>query len=92
MGNIVSNMSAVNTRIGLIVSLKIVTGPDGRKELLKPEYTFTWCTRPGTLTDSYATIAVEDFNGRRELWKNPSDYDNMVSSYRRVKEATGIED
>ena len=42
--------------------------------------------------DSYATIAVEDFNGRRELWKNPSDYDNMVSSYRRVKEATGIED
>ena len=92
LGNIVSNMSAVNTRIGLIAKLRIVTGVDGCKELIGPEYTFTWCTRPGTLTDSYATVAVEDFTGHRDLWKNPSDYDNMISSYRRVKEATGIED
>lgn len=90
LGNIVSNMSATNTQVGLIATLKIVTDADGSKRLLPPEYTFTWCTRPGTLTDSYATIMVEDFIGKRDLWKNPADYDNMIRSWRRVSEATGI--
>lgn len=92
MGNVISNMSAVNTRIGLIVTLKIVTDLFGRRELLEPELTLTWCTRPGTLTKSYSTIPVKDFIGRKELWISSSDYDNMISSYNRVRSVTGIKD
>lgn len=92
MGNVISNMSAVNTRIGLIVTLKIVTDLFGRRELLEPELTLTWCTKPGTLTKSYSTIPVKDFIGRKELWISSSDYDNMISSYNRVRSVTGIKD
>lgn len=92
LGNAISNMSARNTRIGLAVVLRIVTEFWGSRRMLDPEYILTWCTRPGTLTDSYATIPVRDFLGKRDLWKDPSDYDNMEQSYRRVKEACGIED
>ncbi len=92
MGNVVSNMSAVNTRIGMVVTLKIVTDIFGRRELLEPELTLTWCTRPGTLTGSYSTIPVKDFIGKRDLWMAKDDYDNMVSSYNRVRTITGIKD
>ncbi|MCR5463177.1 MAG: CapA family protein [Bacteroidales bacterium] len=92
LGNIVSNMSATNTQVGLITKLMIVTDEDGNKRLLKPKFIFTWCTRPGSLTDSYATIPVRDFISKRSLWKNKADYDNMIRSYERVKAATRIVD
>ena len=92
LGNAVSNMSAENTRVGMAVILKIETGFTGTRRILEPEYILTWCTRPGTLTDSYATIPVKEFLGKRNLWKDPSDYDEMVRSYGRVKAKTGIID
>lgn len=92
LGNIVSNMSATNTQVGMIASLSIVTDEDGVKTMLPPRFTFTWCTRPGTFTDSYATVPVKDFIDKKELWKRPADHDNMVRSYQRVKAQTGIED
>ncbi len=92
LGNIVSNMSATNTQVGMIASLRIVTDEDGVKTMLPPRLTFTWCTRPGTLTDSYSTVPVKDFIDKKELWKRPADHDNMVRSYLRVKSQTGIED
>ena len=92
LGNIVSNMSATNTQVGLIASLRIVTDEDGVKTMLPPRLTFTWCTRPGTLTDSYSTVPVKDFIDKKDLWKRPADHDNMVRSYLRVKSQTGIED
>ncbi|MBR5175930.1 MAG: CapA family protein [Bacteroidales bacterium] len=92
LGNIVSNMSATNTQVGMIACLSIVTDEDGVKTMLPPRLIFTWCTRPGTLTDSYATVPVKDFIDKKELWKRPADHDNMVRSYLRVKAQTGIED
>ena len=85
-------MSATNTQVGLITILRIVTDENGDKRLLKPQFVYTWCTRPGTLTDSYSTIPVRAFIGKRHLWKNPSDYDNMIRSYERVKATTGLND
>lgn len=92
LGNIVSNMSATNTQVGMIASLRIVTDEDGVKTMLPPRLTFTWCTRPGTLTDSYSTVPVKDFIDKKDFWKRPADHDNMVRSYLRVKSQTGIED
>ncbi len=91
LGNAVSNMSARNTRLELMVTLRLVRESDGSCRMLSPVSEFLWCTLPGTLTDSYATIAVKDYIGKRDLWKNPSDYDNMIETYNRVKVETGIE-
>ena len=93
MGNAVSNMSAENTRLELAVVLRFVNNRWAKtKTMLEPELRFLWCTRPGTLTDSYATIFVKDWTDRRSEWKSPSDYDNMMETYERVKVLTGVED
>lgn len=92
LGNAVSNMSAKNTRIELAVKLIFTRDWNGDLKMLKPEITYLWCTLPGKLTDSYATIAVEDYIGRRDMWKDPSDYDNMIATYINVKNITNLRD
>lgn len=90
LGNAVSNMSAPNTRLGLIVTVRIERDINGDTRMLEPKAEFLWCTLPDKLTDSFMTIAVADYKDRRELWKLPADYDNMLVTLERVKKATGI--
>lgn len=92
MGNAVSNMSAVNTRLELAVTVRIVRNGKDHAIMHGPELEFLWCTLPGTLTASYTTIPVRDYIGKRDLWIDPSDYDNMIATLRRVMKATGIKD
>ena len=92
LGNAVSNMSAANTQLELAVELKFARSPQGDVSMLRPSVTFLWCSLPGRFTDSYATLEVHRFLGRRSLWKSPYDYDKMISTYNRVKSETGIRD
>lgn len=93
LGNAVSNMSVTNSRLELAVTLKFVNDRvEKTTKMLEPELAFMWCTLPGTLTDSYATIFVKEWANRRDDWLTPSDFDNMIETYGRVKAATGIED
>ncbi|MBR1573708.1 MAG: CapA family protein [Bacteroidales bacterium] len=92
LGNAVSNMSAPNTRLELAVTLRFVLRPWDSPRMLAPRLDFLWCTLPGRLTDNYRTLCVRDWIGRREAWMQPSDYDNMLSTYERVKTVTGIQD
>lgn len=92
LGNIISNMSARNTRIGLIVTLRIAVSENRDCTLLEPEYTFTWCARPGAISDSYKTVPVREWMSKEYEWKNENDYIDMSSSYERVKTKTGISD
>ncbi len=91
MGNAVSNMTARNTRLELAVQFKAVRDWRGEKKIIGPDLVFLWCTVPGMLEDNYSTIPVEEYLGKRELWKTPSDYDNMTETLDRVKKETGIE-
>lgn len=92
LGNAVSNMSATNTRIELMLHLRIIRGTDGEIVLSDPEAEYLWCTLPGRLTDSYATISVREWLPNRDAWIEPADYDNMVATYDRVRTATGVPD
>lgn len=93
LGNAVSNMSIINSRLELAVTLRFVNDPvSGEKKMLEPQVDYMWCTLPGMLTDSYATIYVKEWANRRDDWLTPSDFDNMIETWRRVKAATGIED
>lgn len=93
LGNAVSNMSIINSRLELAVTLRFVHDSiTGEKTMLEPQIDFMWCTLPGMLTDSYATIYVKEWANRRDDWLTPSDFDNMMDTWRRVKAATGIED
>ena len=90
VGNAVSNMSAPNTRLELAVSILIERDITGEVRMLEPEAEYLWCTLPGKLTDSFMTIAVDDWIGKRDCWKEPADYDNMMVTLERVQGKTGV--
>lgn len=87
IGNAVSNMSARNTRLELAVTLKFQR-KDMEKTMLEAEERWMWCTLPGMLFPGYATIFVDEWEGRREQWLNTGDYDNMIETLSRVKKAS----
>ena len=91
IGNVMSNMSARNTRLGMTVTLKFVSDPaSGDMRMLEPELMFTWCCLPGMIGEGYSTIFVKEWAGRRDDWLTPSDFDNMTATLDRVRAATGI--
>lgn len=85
LGNMVSNMSAANTQLGLMATIRIVREPSGDITMLPLKITHLWCSRPGGLTDSYTVIPVEEFIEKRHLWLNDWDYQKMVTTYERVR-------
>lgn len=85
LGNAVSNMSAENTQLGLMVTLNIVRYSNGDLEMLQPSFKYIWCSRPGGYNDSYTVIPVEEFLDKREQWHGKWDYEKMVKTYNRIK-------
>ncbi len=90
LGNAVSNMSAENTQLELMATIRIVRESDGDLKMLPLELKYLWCSRPGGYNDSYTVIPVAEFMDRKDEWANTSDYWNMVITYERVKKETGI--
>ncbi|MBP5549194.1 MAG: CapA family protein [Bacteroidales bacterium] len=90
LGNAVSNMSLINTRLELAATISLSRTFLGEVKFLGIHLDWLWCTLPGKLTDSYKTVVIKEYEGKRDLWKDPSDYDNMIESLKRVAKATGI--
>lgn len=91
LGNAVSNMSARNTQLELMVTARIIRDTKGQTRIETPELTFLWCSRPGGFNNGYTVIPIEEYMDRRDMWQSDWDYLNMVETYERVKKATGIE-
>ena len=92
LGNAVSNMSADNTQIELMATVKITRDENGDPQLLPIEFTYLWCSRPGGYTDTYMVLPVEEFIGTRESWTGKWEYDKMIKTYHHVINETGIKD
>ncbi len=91
LGNAVSNMSATNTQIGLMATIRIVRQGSGDLKVLPLELEYLWCSRPGGYSNSYTVIPVKEYTGRQNEWQNPADYFRMTAALERVSKETGIE-
>lgn len=92
LGNAVSNMSAPDTQLELMATISLVRDHDGSIRLLKPAFTYLWCSLPGGYNDSYTVIPVAEFIGSRNKWQGSWEYDKMMATYKRVLETSGIPD
>lgn len=88
LGNAVSNMSARNTQLEYLATLRIVRKGNGDIEMLPVELTWLWCSRPGGFNAGYTVIPIEEYIGRKDEWTGTWDYDKMMSTYMDVKEKT----
>lgn len=92
LGNMLSNMSAKNTQLGLMAWIRIIRDSEGNTRIPAPEYTYIWCSRPGGYDNGYTIIPVSSFIGKRDMWLGAWDYDKMMTTLERVMNATGIKD
>lgn len=92
LGNTVSNMSAINTQLGLMAEVTIIRKLNGRISVLPVEFTYLWCSRPGEYSSSYTVLPVHLMKACKEDWIDRNSYDKMISTYQRVSETTGIKD
>lgn len=92
LGNAISNMSAANTQIELMATLKIVRKHNGTIRVLPLEYTYLWSSRPGGYGSHYTILPVKDQIGKSSDWMGKWEYDKMISTYNRVLKETGVKD
>lgn len=92
LGNAVSNMSAANTQLELMVKVRIIREGRRIRKMLPPEFTYLWCSRPGGYCGSFTVLPVSMFAGTRETWQGPWEYDKMMTTYERVRRITGIKE
>jgi len=90
IGNAVSNMSAKNTQLELMVTLTLIKYPDGSLKALEPTWDWLWCSLPGKLCNNYKTIKVKDYWEKRDEWISPWEYDKMISTWNEMMIETGL--
>jgi hypothetical protein len=78
-------MSAANTQLELMATIKIVRHCNGDLILLPLELEYLWCSRPGGFNEYHTVVPVAEYIGKEELWANSYDYDKMISTYERVR-------
>lgn len=83
LGNALSNQNDLPARLEAAATFKIVIPKDDKPQLLSPSFTYLWCTKPGMVEDSYATVPV---TLSADHWRVPKDYENMQNTYTRLKE------
>jgi poly-gamma-glutamate synthesis protein (capsule biosynthesis protein) len=93
LGNLISNMSAPDTQIGLMATVKIVRRLNGSVFALPMEFTYLWTSRPGGYySNSYTIIPVKHGMAHPEEWHGKWEYDKMCATFARVAETTGIQE
>ena len=91
LGNAVSNMSATNTQMGLMATIRLIRQENGDIRIQPLEMEYLWCSRPGGFATDYIVIPVRDYIGKSDKWLNQSDYHKMIATYERVRKETGIQ-
>ena len=83
LGNALSNQNDLNSRLELALTLRVVLEEDRAPRLLEPAFEYIWCTKPGMVEDSYATVPISLPDS---LWRVPADHRDMMSTYRKIYE------
>lgn len=83
LGNAVSNMSARDTQLGLMLELRLTRDELGNVSMLGVSHRWTWCSRPGELTQGYRVVFTDNCPPR-DAWRSPAAYRKMSSTLARV--------
>jgi len=60
LGNAISNMTAPNTRLGMIVGIMLCKGENGSRRILEPKIEYIWTSRPKMFDRNFSIIPIQD--------------------------------
>ena len=60
LGNAISNMTAPNTRVGMMAGITLCKGENGSKRILEPKIEYIWTSRPKMFERNFSIIPIQD--------------------------------
>ncbi len=88
LGNAISNMTAKDTRIGLLISFSIIKSRPKDIRISEPEVKYIWTARPRDTKKGYTIIDIESYlNGLYDS-DNISGKDQIIYYYNKFKNST----
>ena len=85
LGNAISNMTAPNTRTGMILTLRFVREINGHVRLIEPLHELIWTSRPGAVEQNFTILPVKDFIDSPHLFKKKEEWRRMKHEYSTLK-------
>ncbi|MFA7116934.1 MAG: CapA family protein [Bacteroidales bacterium] len=86
LGNLISNMSAVNTELGLIYTLTFYKNRISKQtHIIKTQTIPIWCTRAGKLEKGFSIISINDYLNKNNKFLDINNYYKMEKTYNRLK-------
>src|SRR3989339_1176376 len=58
LGNAISNMTAPNTRVGMMAEIVLCKGEDGSRRILEPNIEYIWTLRPKMFDRNYSILPI----------------------------------
>lgn len=82
LGNALSNQNDYIARLEAALTLRYVLRFGEEPAMLQPQLDLLWCTKPGTIENSYAAVPVEL---PASYWQDIQDYQIMTATLRQYK-------
>lgn len=87
MGNLISNMSRENTRVGILCLLKIITQEE-EPRICEMELIPIWASLKGGFEKGYTILPIREFLDKEDQFLQGDDYKEMKNTFERLEKIT----
>ncbi len=83
LGNAISNMTAQNTRIAIMLGVTITRDTSGKIVISEPEKHLIWTARPSHSNKNYGILHIEDYLSNIEVTGKHNEHDLIIRYYNK---------
>ncbi|PKP06801.1 MAG: capsular biosynthesis protein [Bacteroidetes bacterium HGW-Bacteroidetes-5] len=83
LGNAISNMTAKNTRIGVMLEIAVTRDSAGKREICEPQKHLIWTVRPTLKGENYSILHIKDYLTNSPTIGKLREHDLIVNYYKQ---------
>jgi len=83
LGNAISNMTAKNTRIGVMLEIAVTRDSTGKREICEPQKHLIWTVRPTLKGDNYSILPIKDYLTNSQTKGKLREHDLILNYYKQ---------
>lgn len=83
LGNAISNMTAKNTRIGLMLEIAVTRDSTGKREICEPQKHLIWTLRPTSKGENYSILPIKDYLTNSQAKGKLREHDLILNYYKQ---------
>ncbi len=83
LGNAISNMTAKNTRIGVMLGISVIRDGNGKVKICDPVKHLIWTERPSLKGGNYSILHIEDYFSNIQIGGKLREHDLILHYYKK---------